>query len=755
MTPQATHRTPLCRIINSDFPMARTAAKLARHGYHVFPTHVPIHDENGKCTGCTCEHYRRSDQCKINHPKLYLGPNGKCPKPGKCPAVKWRDKSTTDQVQILKWWGGRCWQSVNVETGEKVYYIPNIAIDCGKSNILVFDADKYKQDYAGENFLSREDEQTVTVLTGGGGEHYYYDRQGLPYGNDTGNLPDGVDIRGDGGYVMGDGSLHESTRRHGFEEGYSPDDIKPRPIPPKLIKILQEAHEKKSAYKAAGITVNFSEVTGKAPDLNQWDLDFFTLDGIENPAPVGQRSEHDFAVVIGLCRAELTDDQIRDIFYHYPIGRNGKFAERGLDYLARTITNARAELAKDEQEREQRRQTLQAARLWVRTTSFAPFIPNELKGKHYRTDSTDTKVADAVLDLLGNTFTVEARKQIIAKHAGVSANSVVNALERLKGWLFDVEKTDRGLKVTLRDDFCLSHFDTLKGHESVIICQSATSNEYSPRKAWDAFSTGVSRYFKTLCIEFSAKVGGTVQEYIEALPKGLGETSLRVLDALGRCGEMTVQELAEETGKAQGGIRQACRVLVSHDLLTFTQESSRASKVYELADDVWEKVKALTPILRTYKKRAERENKSLESAQIKTQHDMRVARDRGDAVAELKAQKRFTWLGFQRVPLLRFLYKEQGLPDEVIKDLAYKVYRTGPHPSQVNRLAQMHAKARMDVAEMKRKEAWDLVSELSRLRNDGMSKKDAARALGFAGYTPNEIWQAANVIWPKRQAVAA
>lgn len=192
-------------------------------GIHVFPTHVPIFDANDKCIGCTCEHYRRSDECKEKHPRLYLGPKGKCDGPGKCPAVRWTERATIDLTQIRKWWN-HTWPTVNVETNAAYNFIPNIGVNCGKSGILVFDADTYKA-AAGEleDVTTYNERDTVRVLSGGGGEHFWY---GNPraYGNSSGDLPDWVDIKGVGGYVIVPPSLHKSNNRYTFVEGHTPDD---------------------------------------------------------------------------------------------------------------------------------------------------------------------------------------------------------------------------------------------------------------------------------------------------------------------------------------------------------------------------------------------------------------------------------------------------------------------------------------------------------------------------------------------------
>ncbi len=228
----------------SNQPNMQTAALwyAQRLHWHVFPIHNPIfHD--GVCIGCSCEHYRRSDECRVNHPALYLGPKGKCANPGKCPRVGWGQKSTIDQKQIKKWWG-YVWRDVDVETGEIVRNVPNIGVDCGKSGLLVFDADTYKQVGDLSDLLTWEDRETVTVITQGSGEHLIYDRQGKNYGNATRGLPAGIDIRGVGGYIVAAPSIGKSGRRYQYEEDYRPSKRALLPIPKALDAILSYATPK-------------------------------------------------------------------------------------------------------------------------------------------------------------------------------------------------------------------------------------------------------------------------------------------------------------------------------------------------------------------------------------------------------------------------------------------------------------------------------------------------------------------------------
>ncbi|HMN30600.1 MAG TPA: bifunctional DNA primase/polymerase, partial [Caldilineaceae bacterium] len=95
--------------INADARMLDCALFYAKRlGLAVFPVHVPIHNDAGECIGCTCETYKRSEENRQRLIEKGRGheydPSYKCPQPGKCPAVRWSEKSTTDERQIHKWW---------------------------------------------------------------------------------------------------------------------------------------------------------------------------------------------------------------------------------------------------------------------------------------------------------------------------------------------------------------------------------------------------------------------------------------------------------------------------------------------------------------------------------------------------------------------------------------------------------------------------------------------------------------------------
>ncbi len=106
--------------------------------------------------------------------------------------------------QVIEWW--------------TKYPNAGIAIVCGKvSGIVVVDVDEY------HGGTTAKLTPTVMVKSGSGqGYHFYYAYYpGLPNNND-GVVGQGIDVKTDGGYVCGVGTLHDSGGRYEYE--MSPDD---------------------------------------------------------------------------------------------------------------------------------------------------------------------------------------------------------------------------------------------------------------------------------------------------------------------------------------------------------------------------------------------------------------------------------------------------------------------------------------------------------------------------------------------------
>jgi hypothetical protein len=131
-----------------------------------------------------------------------------CAPGAKRPALRenWQDLATTDTDRIRSWWARQPF---------------NIGIACGPSGLVVIDLDVAHDGRAGLDGpvsgadalerLSRAHGQrypggTYTVDTPSGGTHLYFTAPATPVRNSAGRLGPLIDVRADGGYVVGDGS---------------------------------------------------------------------------------------------------------------------------------------------------------------------------------------------------------------------------------------------------------------------------------------------------------------------------------------------------------------------------------------------------------------------------------------------------------------------------------------------------------------------------------------------------------------------
>ena len=79
--------------------------------------------------------------------------------------------------------------------------------------------------------------KTVTVQTGKG-RHRYFRCDGARVGNSAGRLGKGIDIRGEGGYVVAAGSVHASGATYRFVDGRGLDEIAVAPAPKWLLDFV-------------------------------------------------------------------------------------------------------------------------------------------------------------------------------------------------------------------------------------------------------------------------------------------------------------------------------------------------------------------------------------------------------------------------------------------------------------------------------------------------------------------------------------
>lgn len=181
------------------------ALSYASHGWHVLPLSEPTRD------ACSC--------------------GKECGSPGKHPRTRHgHNDASVDAETIRAWWTR--WPSANVgiRTG-------------GLSGIVVVDIDpRHGGDYA---LAELEDQcgplpDTVESMTGGGGKHLLFQHPGEYVASRPDALGSGIDVRGDGGYIVAPPSIHPSGEAYHWELSSTPSNTPLSPLPQWLQLLCQQ-----------------------------------------------------------------------------------------------------------------------------------------------------------------------------------------------------------------------------------------------------------------------------------------------------------------------------------------------------------------------------------------------------------------------------------------------------------------------------------------------------------------------------------
>lgn len=164
-----------------EMVIADIAIEYGKRGWAVLPLHSI---SNGKCT------------CGK--------PN--CGSPGKHPRTKHGVKdATTDEDQIQAWWLEWPDANIGIATGSE-------------SGFFVLDVDGEEGEKSLHELEKTHDILPTTIfsITGGNGKHLFFNHPGFKISNKVAIAP-GLDVRGDGGYIVAPPSTHISGRRYEWE----------------------------------------------------------------------------------------------------------------------------------------------------------------------------------------------------------------------------------------------------------------------------------------------------------------------------------------------------------------------------------------------------------------------------------------------------------------------------------------------------------------------------------------------------------
>jgi len=170
------------------------------------------------------------------------------------PLVKWGDEATTEPGTISRWWNDSPQANIGIATG-------------ARSGIIVLDIDP---EHGGEESLMALIVQngplpeTPESLTGSGGRHIVFRHPGPEIRNSAGKLGPGLDIRGDGGYIVAPPSIHPNGKSYEWEISSRPSKINIAPMPGWLVGLLTTPDE--GQYQPAD-TVTGKIVSGSRNDI--------------------------------------------------------------------------------------------------------------------------------------------------------------------------------------------------------------------------------------------------------------------------------------------------------------------------------------------------------------------------------------------------------------------------------------------------------------------------------------------------------
>ncbi len=158
-----------------------------------------------------------------------------CGSAGKHPRTKNGLKAATLDLQTINtWWTQWPSSNIGIPTGQASGFI---AVDIDPRHGGHDSMDELVRQYG-------ELPETVEALTGGGGRHILFKNPGGHIGNKAGIKP-GIDIRGDGGYIVVSPSIHKSGGRYEWELSSRPENVPLADIPDWLLRLITEPEQDK------------------------------------------------------------------------------------------------------------------------------------------------------------------------------------------------------------------------------------------------------------------------------------------------------------------------------------------------------------------------------------------------------------------------------------------------------------------------------------------------------------------------------
>jgi putative DNA primase/helicase len=206
--------------------------------------------------------------------------------------------ATTDEAMVRRWWSRRPNANIGVLTG-------------ATSGFIALDVDPRHGGAVALEALEGAHARlpaTVESLTGGGGRHVFlkHPGAGVKVKSVAGALGPGLDLKGDGGYVVAPPSLHVSGQQYQWKFSSDPADLPLADMPQWLLALLAE--------KPAQTELEASQVEGPIGEGQRNDAltrvaGSMRRAGLAEGAMVAALLEENRR----LCNPPLPEDEVRGI----------------------------------------------------------------------------------------------------------------------------------------------------------------------------------------------------------------------------------------------------------------------------------------------------------------------------------------------------------------------------------------------------------------------------------------------------------
>lgn len=188
------------------------ALAYAARGLRVLPLHSPV--RRNEIMACSCG--KKDCTAPAKHPVGSLVPRGL--------------KDATADATVIEQWFRNKTRNIGIVTG-------------AVSGIVALDIDPR---HGGDASLTALENQhgaippTWRFLTGGGGEHILFRHPGAQVINSANKVGQGIDVRGDGGYIVAPPSQHMSGRPYAISVDHDPDTVPLADVPAWLLPMIQK-----------------------------------------------------------------------------------------------------------------------------------------------------------------------------------------------------------------------------------------------------------------------------------------------------------------------------------------------------------------------------------------------------------------------------------------------------------------------------------------------------------------------------------